>query len=67
MQEFWIEWLKKEFSQSKVMEKLYKVLSGATLTFILCALIFDGVMIYAHFFNEKLNNTIINNIDKVIY
>jgi hypothetical protein len=49
------------------MEKLYKVLSGATVTFILCALIFDGVMIYTHFFNEELNNTIINNIDKVIY
>ena len=49
------------------MEKLYKVFAGATLTFILCALIFDGVMIYTHFFNEELNNTIINNIDKVIY
>ena len=49
------------------MEKLYKVLEGATLTFILCALIFDGVMIYSHFFNEELNTTIINNIDKVIY
>jgi hypothetical protein len=49
------------------MEKLYKVFASATLTFILCALIFDGVMIYAHFFNEELSNTIINNIDKVIY
>jgi hypothetical protein len=49
------------------MEKLYKVLANTTLTFILCALIFDGVMIYTHFFNEELNNTIINNIDKVIY
>jgi hypothetical protein len=47
--------------------KTFKVLSGVTLTFILCALIFDGVMIYTHFFNEEINRTIINNIDKVIY
>jgi hypothetical protein len=49
------------------MEKFHKVLTSATLTFILCALIFDGIMIYTHFFNEELNKTIINNIDKVIY
>ena len=47
--------------------KTFKVLSSITLTFILCALIFDGVMIYSHFFNEELNRAIINNIDKVIY
>jgi hypothetical protein len=49
------------------MKKIYNVLASATLTFILCALIFDGVMIYTHFFNEELNNAIINNIDKIIY
>ncbi len=47
--------------------KVFKILSNVTLTFILCALIFDGVMIYSHFFNEELNKTIINNIDKIIY
>ena len=49
------------------MEKLYKVFASATLTFILCALIFDGVMIYSHFFNGELEDMIINKIDKIIY
>lgn len=47
--------------------KTYNIIYKTVLTFILCALIFDGVMIYSHFFNEELNKTIINKIDKVIY
>jgi hypothetical protein len=46
---------------------LFNVTASIVGTFIFCALIFDGVMIYSHFFNEELENTIINKIDNVIY
>jgi hypothetical protein len=47
--------------------KTFNIAAGIVATFIFCALIFDGVMIYSHFFNEELENLIINKIDKVIY
>jgi hypothetical protein len=47
--------------------KTYNIVAGIVATFIFCALIFDGVMVYSHFFNEELENTIINKIDNVIY
>jgi hypothetical protein len=47
--------------------KTFNIAATIVASFIFCALIFDGVMIYSHFFNEKLENKIINKIDKIIY
>lgn len=47
--------------------KTFNIAASIVASFIFCALIFDGVMIYSHFFNEKLENQIINKIDKIIY
>lgn len=47
--------------------KTYNIAAGIVASFIFCALIFDGVMIYAHFFNDRLENKIINKIDSIIY
>lgn len=47
--------------------KTFKLVYNTVLTFIFGALIFDGLMIYCHFFNTELGSTIIKNIDKVIY
>ena len=46
---------------------IFNVTSSIVGTFIFCALIFDGVMIYTHFFNEELNIKIVNKIDNIIY
>ena len=47
--------------------KTFNIAASIVATFIFCALIFDGVMIYSHFFNEELEGVIINKIDKIIY
>lgn len=46
---------------------IFNVTASIVGTFIFCALIFDGVMVYSHFFNEGLENLIINKIDNIIY
>ncbi len=47
----------------KTFNVMYKIVLG----FIFGALIFDGLMIYTHFFNNELGDVIIKNIDRVIY
>ena len=47
--------------------KTYNIAASIVASFIFCALIFDAVMIYTHFFNEELNTKIVNKIDNIIY
>jgi len=47
--------------------KTFKIASRVVAAWIAAALIFDGVMVYCHFFNTELESKIVNQIDKVIY
>lgn len=47
--------------------KIFNFLSKVILGFIFGSLIFDGIMVYCHFFNNNLGNMILTNIDSIIY